>query len=74
MTFLIKFISINLTEIILETFKDKIFAQFPQILPYDVILVPKSTQFGPFSPKMTYFDQIDPINAIYDQIYVHNPD
>ena len=23
---------------------------------------------------MTYFDQIDPINDIFDQIYVHKPD
>ena len=30
--------------------------------------------FEPFSPKMTYFDQIDPINDIFDQIFVHKPD
>ena len=41
---------------------------------YDVILVPKMTQIWPFSPKMTYFDQIDPINDIFDQIYVHKPE
>ena len=35
---------------------------------------PKMTKFWPFSTKMTYFDQIDPINAIFDQIYVHKPD
>ena len=29
------------------------------------------TQFRPFYPKMTYFDQIDPFNDIFDQIYVH---
>ena len=42
---------------------------------YDVILVPKYskiTRFWPFSPIMTYFDQIDPINDTFDQIYVHN--
>ena len=27
-----------------------------------------------FSPKMTYFDQIDPINDIFDQFYVHKPE
>ena len=41
---------------------------------YDVILVPKMTQIWPFSPKMTYFDQIDPINDILDQNYAHKPD
>ena len=35
---------------------------------------PKLREFGAFSPKMTYFDQIDPINDIFDQIYVHKPD
>ena len=38
---------------------------------YDVILVPKMTQIW---PKMPYFDQIDPINDILDQIYAHKPD
>ena len=47
---------------------------FHQILSYDVILAPKMSQFGPFSPKMTYFAQIDPINDIFDQIYVHKTD
>ena len=31
----------------------------------------KMTQFGTFSQKMTYFDQIDPINDIFDHMYVH---
>ena len=31
-------------------------------------------EFGKFSPKFTYFDQIDPINVYFDQIYVHKPD
>ena len=47
---------------------------FPQFLTYDVILTPKMTQFWPFSQKMTYFDQMDPINDIFDKIYVHKPD
>ena len=31
---------------------------------------------GPEKPsqQMTYFDQIDPINDTFDQIYVHKPD
>ena len=37
-------------------------------------LPPKMRPFGTFSPKMTYFDQIDPINDTFDQIYVHKPD
>ena len=41
---------------------------------YDVILVPKMTQIWPFSPKMTYFDQIYAINDIFDQISIHKPD
>ena len=36
--------------------------------------VGKNGDFGPFSPKMTYFDQIAPINDTFDQIYVHKPD
>ena len=54
--------------------REKIFDRFPQILTYDVILAPKITQFGPFSPKMTYFDHIYAFNVIFDQIYVHKPD
>ena len=30
--------------------------------------------FSPFSPKMTYFDQIDTINGTFDQIDDHKPD
>ena len=52
----------------------ELFHHFPQISTYDVILAPKMPQFLPFSPKMTYFDQIDPINDIFDQIYVHKPE
>ena len=26
------------------------------------------------NPEMTYFDQIDPINKIFDQMYVNKPD
>ena len=57
-----------------ELLKIKFFDKFPKILTYGVILAPKMTQFGPFSPTMTYFDQIDPINGIFNQIYVHKPD
>ena len=52
----------------------KFFDQFHQIFTYDVILAPKMTQFGPFSPKMTYFHQNDPINDIFDKIFIHKPD
>ena len=34
----------------------------------------KLREFGTFKPEMTYFDQIDPINEIFDQISVHKPD
>ena len=37
-------------------------------------LPPKMRAFVTFSPKMTYFDQIDTINDYFDQIYVHKPD
>ena len=30
--------------------------------------------FDQFHKKITYFDQIDPINDSFDQIYVHKPD
>ena len=34
----------------------------------------RNGHFWPFSPKMTYFDQIDTINDTFDQIYIHKPD
>ena len=37
-------------------------------------LPPKMRPFGTFSPKMTYFDQIDSINDIFDQVYVDKLD
>ena len=35
---------------------------------------PKNDPILPCSPKMTYFDQIDPINDIFDQVYIHKSD
>ena len=52
----------------------KIVDQFTQILTYGAILAPKMSEFWTFSPKMTLFDQIDTINEIFDQNYVHKPD
>ena len=59
----------------------KLYHHFPKFLTYDVILAQKIgqndpilTQFWPFSPKMTYFDQIDPINEIFYPVVVHKPD
>ena len=46
MTFLTNFMSINLTELYFETFREKLFNHFPQILTYDVILAPKICQNG----------------------------
>ena len=66
--------SINLNEIIFRNLGKTFFDHFPQILTRDVILAPKMTQLLPFSPKMTYFDQIYAINDIFDQISVHKPD
>ena len=71
MTPLTKFMSINLSGIIFIIFREKIFDHFPKFLTYDVIFPPK---WPPFWPKMSYFDQIDPINGIFDQTYVHKPD
>ena len=56
-----------------EFFGEKIFWPLSQNLTSDVIFAPKMSQFGPFPPKITYFDQIDPINDIFYQIYVHKP-
>ena len=36
-------------------------------------LPPKMRPFGTFSPKMTYFDQIDPINDTFDPIPPSRP-
>ena len=44
------------------SFKKIIFSSYHKILTYGVILAPKMIQFWPFPPKMTNFDQIDPIN------------
>ena len=55
-------------------YKRQLFYRFPQILTYDVILASKMTLFWPFSPKMTYFDQIYAIIDIFDQFSVHKPD
>ena len=41
---------------------------------YDAIITAKMTQFSPFSQKMTYCEQIDPINDIFDPISVHKAD
>ncbi len=41
---------------------------------YLVIFGAKMTQYWQFSSKITYFDQIDPINDIFDQSYVNKPD
>ena len=34
----------------------------------------KKTRFGPFTPKVIYFDQKYAFKDIFDQISVHNPD
>ena len=44
-----------------DGFKKEILSSHHKILTYDVILVPKMNQILPFSPKMTYFDQTEPI-------------
>ena len=74
MTFLVKFNHIDPPRIFFRILDENFFHQFPQILTYDVIFTPKMRPFGTFSPKMTYFDQIDPINDNFYQIYVHKPD
>ena len=58
----------------LKLLEKKLFYHFPKILTFDVIFASKITLFCPFSPKMTYFDQIYAINDIFDQISVHKPD
>ena len=68
MTFLVKFNHIHRPGIIIQ-----IIDHFPTILTYDVIFTPTIWEFGTFSPKMTYFDEIDPINDTFEQIYVHKP-
>ena len=74
MTLLTLFMSINLTEIIFKNFYRKNI--WPLSLNFGLWrhFGPKWPNFGPFSPKMTYFDQIDPINDTFDPIYVHKSD
>ena len=55
MTFLTKFMFINLTEIILKTFERKYFLYHPKILAYFVILAPQ------IDPILTIFHQKLPI-------------
>ena len=57
-----------------ETVLRKNILSHPKRWDYDVVLVPKMTQIRPFSPEMTYFDKIDPINDILDQNYAHKTD
>ena len=52
----------------------KLFDHFPQILTYGVILAPKMSEFWTFSPKMTYFEKIGPINDMFEQIHTHELD
>ena len=69
MTFLVKFIQIDPSGIIFSIFFcEKFFEHFPTILTYDVIFTPKNEGIWDmtFSPKMTYFDQIDPVNDTFD--------
>ena len=74
MTLLTKFISINLTEIIFKNFLEKKYlTTFRKFLAFGAILAPNDPILT-ISPKITYFDQIDPINDTFDQIYVHKPD
>ena len=63
MTFLTKLLSVNL-DLFLETFREKIFEQFLQILTYDVILAPKyakMTLFWPYSPKIPILTKWTPL-------------
>ena len=55
-------------------FEKKSFPLFHQIFDLWRHFGPKNELFWPFSTKMTYFDQIDPINDIFDQSYVNKPD
>ena len=55
-------------------FWKKSFPLFHQIFDLWRHFGPKNELFWPFSTKMTYFDQIDPINDIFDQSYVNKPD
>ena len=74
-TYLTKFLSINLTEIIFRNIYGKNYLTiFPKLSPYDVIFAPKISQYWPFSPKMAYFDQIYAINDIFHKISVHKID
>ena len=76
MTFLTKYMSINLTEIILETFRETII--WPLSPNFDI-----RRHFGPticqndtiltICTKMTHFHQINPINYIFDQSYATKP-
>ena len=62
----------------------KLLDKFPKILTYDGILAPIFCQNDPiltifikndlFSRKMAYFDQIEPINDIFDHRYVNKSD
>ena len=67
--FLVKFIHIDPPGIIFQIFYWKnVLTTFPKFWP------PKMRPFGIFSPKMTYFEQIDPINDTFGNIYGRKPD
>ena len=64
---------INLTEIIFRNLVKKLFVKLSQNVDIWGHFGPKMTEFWTFSQKMTDFDQIDPINDIFDPISVHKP-
>ena len=63
-----------MTEIILETFREKFIWPLSQNLDIWRHFGPQNDPFWQFSPKMTYFDQIYAINGIFDYIFIHKPD
>ena len=74
MTFLDKLNHIDTSRICFPNVGRKIYlTNFPKFCHTTSFLHPKMIEFGTFSSKMAYFDQIDTINDIFDQIYVHKP-
>ena len=71
MTFLIELNHIDPPRIFFPNFgRKKFLITIPKFGHMRSFLHPKMREFGTFSSKMTYFDQIDPINDIFHQVYV----
>ena len=74
MTFLTKFMPMNLIKILFKNFRENYFSPHSPIFDLWRHFDSQNDENLAIFTKSDLFDQIDPINDIFDQIYVHKPD